>query len=928
MDFDSDVLTREEREELLLSMNEVYFGKSEDIQAIERQLNVFRKFYLGGNRLPAGDQNLLKLNRMIAKFFGFNTFSLIVTFDPIPAINTLPISYDLDTAKKENSYIVDTNTYKFKKNCEYNCVVIVTTGLIFNNYFTTEEIMAAILYEIGYAFYGCFSHSNAILSNIYSSTLIVNTILNFILVFTSAYKFGKEVNQTLIDNLKDTEMAKPIFSKKLKENPNIDPQEFLNVIIQPRVGGARQHAINVAALQAISQLISVFMKSPLFLAFEKKFHKDPAQGNNNIVRSVSVGFKTYIGLAVRYFGYNIEYINDVIFNMIIKKMSFLDSIQIMDMLLPYREAIAKAMNPMSWINVPIFYKVQRAAQNFPTMYGYGPAEVSYFNKMSSKDRFQYIRAINKKSSLFSIASDIVLLPSRVLNAAFDPSPNQISMCLDQINLLKNELNKADLSPESRLAINKEIAKCEKAIKDLTDCSSRTALHPDVAKLFYNRILWKLTGGTDLKDALFDSQGKFSEYDKNAAAKTSKRGVRESFVENFNSPENVYSYMNEAVELSSKSLMDDNDVIFEQRGSLTDKALVSKSLLSNLGLESSLYKVYNQDLEEINELCSYESNGQLFYMNYQQPLNTSIIGPFSSVNEMTDNMALLSGKNGLVVPGCSLEEASLTFKNINEAMRNDPEFAQFMNEYLSESYASPEIVTEGLIWDATKIKTPEDVEKMLQRIADKQDVPKLLSILRTIMFFLSMAGPAWDFVLKFILPTSGVRAAKYGGQIAGILIGLFHGGGNAATGWLGGMIGKPAMGAIYTYGSNLKKWFFNTSIGQKFAHLFNIQINKPLHIKFLDTVKKIIDLFGHVAINLGKFVIGDWIVIKLINLIFNMDYATIGEKELAYTVVIKMINDHIKIAEKAGNKEQAEKFKELRRRSMAALKKHNFTTPFF
>ena len=926
MDFDSDVLTREEREDLLLSMNEVYFGKSEDIQAIERQLNTFRKFYLGGNRLPAGDQNLLKLNRMIAKFFGFSTFSLIIVFDPIPAINTLPISYDMDTAKKENSYIIDTNTYKFKKNCEYNCVVIVTSGLIFNNYFTTEEIMAAILYEIGYAFYGCFSHSNAVLSNVYSATLIASTIINFILAFTSAYKAGKVINQNIIDTASNNIKNEPAFDRRLKQYPKLDPKKLLDTLLEPKLSGIYKTSIYSATCQAISSTISIFLRSPLYLAFEKKFYKEQS---NTSVRSVSTGFKSYMGLAFKYFGYNINYVNDVIFNMVVQKMSFFDSLDIIKMLLPYQDALAKAMNPMTWINIPIFYKTQRSAQNFPTMYGYGPAEISYFNKMSSKDRFQYIRAVNKKTPLFSIASDIVLLPSKILNAAFDPSPNQISMCLDQINLLKNELNKADLSPEARMSINKEISKCEKSIKDLTDCSSRTALHPDVAKFFYNRILWRLTGGMDLKDVLFDSQGKFSEYDKNAEAKTPKRrGVKELFVDTFNSPENIYSYMNESVELSSRSLMNDNDVIFEHKGSLTDKALVSHSLLSNIGLESSLYKVYNHDLEEINELCSYMSNGQLFYMNYKQPLNTSIIGPFNSVSEMTDNMALMSGKDSLVIPGCSLEEASFTFKNINEAMQNDPEFAQFMNEYLAESYNDPEIVTEGLIWDATKIETPEDVEKMLKRIADKQDVPKLLSILRTIMFFLSIAGPAWDFILKFILPTSGISSAKYGGQIAGILIGLFHGAGNAATGWLGGMIGKPTGAALYTYGSKLKKWFFNTSVGKRFANIFNIQLTKPLYVRFLDTVKKIIDLFGHAAINLSKFVIGDWIVIKLINLIFNMNYATIGEKELAYTVVIKMINDHIKIAEKAGNKEQAEKFKELRRRTMAALKTHNLTTPFF
>ena len=518
MDFDSDVLTREEREDLLLSMNEVYFGKSEDIQAIERQLHVFRKFYLGGNRLPAGDQNLLKLNRMIATFFGFSTFSLIVVFDPIPAINTLPISYDMDTAKKENSYIVDTNTYKFKKNCEYNCVVIVTTGLIFNNYFTTEEIMAAILYEIGYAFYGCFSHSNAILSNIYSATLIANSILACVMGLYNAYNTGKEVKNSLIDSFTKKLTDDPLFNKKLKENPTLDPKKLIDAMLEPKLGTIKTIATNSALAQAATSLVDTFIHSPLFLSFEKKFHKEIEDKPTNAERSVLVGFGTYMGLIFKYFGYNISYINSVVFNMVIKKMSFLSSLDLMNMLLPVKSFVTRALNPMTWITLPIFYKVQRGAQNFPTMYGYGPAEISYFHKMSSKDRFQYIRAINKKTPLFSIAADVVLLPTRILNAAFDPSPNQISMCVDQINLLKNELNKADLSPEARIAINKEISKCEKAIKNLTDCGPKNGMHPDILKLFYNRVLWKFTNGIGIKEVLFDSQGKFSEYDKNVLNK--------------------------------------------------------------------------------------------------------------------------------------------------------------------------------------------------------------------------------------------------------------------------------------------------------------------------------------------------------------------------------------------------------------------------
>lgn len=180
------------------SINEIYFGKTKEIQAIEDAIDHFRQKYMGKyNPYKVNiDPEIITINRMFENQFGFGTFAFQIVPDPQYNAYTCPISYRFDVntygiGNKEN-LLADRSTFKFNKEMDYACTVNITTGLIFNPNFTTEEVMACILHEIGHNFYFVLNKKNAVLVNVYKALLFVGLAsrgwLFDLLSLTNAYE--------------------------------------------------------------------------------------------------------------------------------------------------------------------------------------------------------------------------------------------------------------------------------------------------------------------------------------------------------------------------------------------------------------------------------------------------------------------------------------------------------------------------------------------------------------------------------------------------------------------------------------------------------------------------------------------------------------------------------------------------------------------
>jgi len=244
------------------------------------------------------------------------------------------------------------------------------------------------------------------------------------------------------------------------------------------------------------------------------FRKEYATKNS--VHSVVTSFVDYIKIGVKYALTSLDWITSK------AVMSFGSGkgFGISELVVPYISTIESMKNPMNWISMPIGYKASLAAGNFATMYGYGAAQISYFDKMKSNQKIKYVRHFIKRHPWLGIIGDIVLMPSRILSSVFNTSPSGISSCMDQIKMLETELSKQDLSPEMRSKITADIEKCKLSLSKLIDISKREK-DPDIMKKLYNKFLFECLDGIGLKDALLNNADRFTDWDNAMTAKMNR-----------------------------------------------------------------------------------------------------------------------------------------------------------------------------------------------------------------------------------------------------------------------------------------------------------------------------------------------------------------------------------------------------------------------
>lgn len=178
-----------------IAINEVYFGKTPSIQKIENQLDKFRNRYIKRyvfNTHVNSDPDLLTLNRMFEDQFGFGCFSLHIIDKATANAFTMPIDIRYDVLNSNKKLIANKETFKFDKDADYACLINIYSGLIFNPKFTTEEVMACILHEIGHNFYTALKSKHTILANLYS---VCHFVINLYKLIEQRKKFtaAKEI---------------------------------------------------------------------------------------------------------------------------------------------------------------------------------------------------------------------------------------------------------------------------------------------------------------------------------------------------------------------------------------------------------------------------------------------------------------------------------------------------------------------------------------------------------------------------------------------------------------------------------------------------------------------------------------------------------------------------------------------------------------
>ena len=425
----------------LQAINEVYFGKTKEILAIEKQLDLVRNKYMNRyltNIFVNNDPDLLKLNRMIEDYFGFGCFSLNIINEPIVNGFTIPIDrrIGLKNQISKKYLIVDKGTFKFNKSADYTCMVYIYSGVMFNPAFTTGEVMSVILHEIGHNFYSALNNEyNGIMTNVYIYSVFILRLLISIkdpLLGIKNILYSSDLIVKTKENIK----------KYLRENDSITQKIIDTVVwaknIVEQVKGLKFKLLDLGSLGILPMIYTAINTAKCLLPIEL----------------LITGFVLKRG-----------------------------------------------------------YAFERTADNFATMYGYGPDAISFFNKASSKNINQasLIENIYMKIPIISNIYAINTNLTYMIMSCVDEHPVGISRCSDQLNMLKKELEKSDIDPKMKKTIQEDIKLCEKNIKDITNISGGLK-NKDILRNAYYKALYEISDSKDLKDMLLDDINKFDAYD--------------------------------------------------------------------------------------------------------------------------------------------------------------------------------------------------------------------------------------------------------------------------------------------------------------------------------------------------------------------------------------------------------------------------------
>lgn len=434
-----------------ITLHEVYFGKTPELQKIEKQLGIFRQKYLGRyltNVHCNSDPDLLKFNRMMEDYFGFGCFTLHIINQPIANAHTYPIDTRLDVLNTNKHLVADKKGFKFNKDADYSALVCIYSGAIFNPEFTDEEVMGIIMHEVGHNFYAALDRNHGVLSNLFCIITLIASIYNAII-----YLLMGNISKSS-DEIKDILTSTNLYRK-----------------IVDKIG--QQLRTNQHALVLIYDWFETF---------------------GNITATVQGG---------------------------LFKLLDLISVGLMWPALGFLISLMKLRSPFSLVFLIWAYPNERLADNFCTMYGYGPAQAKALEKIQSRSITlpSKIEDVYNKIPIISNLYAINMSLGYIILETFDAHPNTMSRTKDQLDMLEREAMKEDLDPKMRKVILSDVKACKDQIKKITDTSDM--LDKDILTHAYYKALYENCSSKRLKDLIYDEVNKFGVYDRTYEEKLKK-----------------------------------------------------------------------------------------------------------------------------------------------------------------------------------------------------------------------------------------------------------------------------------------------------------------------------------------------------------------------------------------------------------------------
>lgn len=129
-------------------------------------------------------------------------------------------------------------------------------------------------------------------------------------------------------------------------------------------------------------------------------------------------------------------------------------------------------NLISYILNPTGYADEKFADNFATMYGYGPDLVSALEKMDAMGMNIAVKKIIRSNPLLNAIDYLYSTPVEIISSVMDPHPYFIERARDQQRYLERELSKSDIDPRMKKRLSDNSKELNNQIDDFVKYKSK------------------------------------------------------------------------------------------------------------------------------------------------------------------------------------------------------------------------------------------------------------------------------------------------------------------------------------------------------------------------------------------------------------------------------------------------------------------------
>ena len=463
------------REDTII-LSEVYFGKNEDMERLEKSVINMRKVARKKRfDMRSTDPCVEEFCTTVEDIFGFETVGVSIKATNEINAACYPIGQRIGKEYSEkiikDNLIADEKTFKFRKEAHFSVLFIINLGLLMDERFTDSEVTAVLIHEIGHNFSDCFNPNKVEVRGFWTFR-ILGTLLSGYVEALEFVKAKIKIGKLIKDNDINVENPKTDIDYKFALGLNTINKGLSKTIAKYITSAVQQAVFNS----------SIFIDKAIKLTKMKEKSKF---GLGFFLRSLSISEEIFIN---------------------IKEFISLGPSSIVNIFDPIQNLMDKTSLYQYVLTMPSrgkSYKDEKLADKFVAVYGYG-VELSSFLKKIEYNSATGIRTrdIITSTPILGLYYNVTKMPGLLVTDLLSTHPNSVNRVKSNIDTLEKELQRTDLRKKQKDVIQSNIDESRKILDQMITVTDNPFTDTFIGKKIYYGILYHLCGG-DVRDIVLN-----------------------------------------------------------------------------------------------------------------------------------------------------------------------------------------------------------------------------------------------------------------------------------------------------------------------------------------------------------------------------------------------------------------------------------------